>query len=1008
MSGESNRYLHEYQAAQRYLRLSRAYAEHLGGLRWSSSEDALVLADGRLFAFTEGIAEFVDGFASQGPEIPFGYLLHWMDLVQNCRSLPVQAVQRLSAAFKETGSQWRFAGAFAATLTSGIPEVPDPPNFDQIGQWLRNRAFPIRWFTAQFHEAPTEHGAPVVAPSAFEGQVLAALDAYSDDELRTWLRTGRGPIHEGERLADELPQPRTFTRIAETLLQRPRLAGAQTYVTQLVGALTLPPRRFMPEELPVGGYTDIVTQGKVEHLLPTQFALDEFEFLRRYAERELLYFRREEPPVQNREELIVLLDQGVRTWGDVRLVLAAGMLAFGKNASARELPFLVATTGNGGKIIDPLQAEDAELGEMLEASDLSLHPGLALERVLESPSEMQRDVVLLTHPRGLRESDVLNAARRLPPHDRLFGVTLDQRGNAEVSEVRRGTPIRVRQFHVDFAPSLPKARPAAGVSGPWTGDVETIPFPFRLGTEPTIAHFDLDHDNQWLLTASGAGILHLWRMDGSPQEMLPRSRGDNVLTQVIGVLGVSGGFVVAGMTANQDATAVEPTSYEVLFEGFDPARKIPTIKAIREITGWGLKESKDFVEGTTPSSVKDGLNKQDASDIERQLIDGGAWVHITPNNHFLTLTHYDVVRRRCTRYAFGRWHTRAIEIRYAPDSHRVVVLARSGKLEGAVDLLTGRREERHPGEAESGSLLQGMSSVCNHRDIATFGPMANRPRCVIQDYSTGQLRLFRDPGDPILMLPMSDGRPCFANGSINRAQLAGSTLALHAQRRDIGQCITLVRVPDGAALREYAIKADRTQIVRHLLSADGSQIALLRADQRVEVEAVHAPAGPAICTRVGGFNTQPRLFVGRRFLIVNLGASKQFWHLLEWTDGTLSHTYERERTPSQCEVGRRSLQADAAMPIREKWPACCHEDPERYIAAIKKGSLWFVLDRFGQVAILNRREHIVAMCMAFRDRFAVWAPGEVRWGSSTLQVGAVTENAAATIGQALLDAETMT
>jgi len=36
MSGESNRYLHEYQAAQRYLRLSRAYAEHLGGLRWSS------------------------------------------------------------------------------------------------------------------------------------------------------------------------------------------------------------------------------------------------------------------------------------------------------------------------------------------------------------------------------------------------------------------------------------------------------------------------------------------------------------------------------------------------------------------------------------------------------------------------------------------------------------------------------------------------------------------------------------------------------------------------------------------------------------------------------------------------------------------------------------------------------------------------------------------------------------------------------------------------------------
>ncbi len=65
----------------------------------------------------------------------------------------------------------------------------------------------------------------------------------------------------------------------------------------------------------------MTTTGNPEQILPSQFALDDLEFLRRFAERELLYFRREEPHSRTREELVVLLDQGVRTWGIVRLVL---------------------------------------------------------------------------------------------------------------------------------------------------------------------------------------------------------------------------------------------------------------------------------------------------------------------------------------------------------------------------------------------------------------------------------------------------------------------------------------------------------------------------------------------------------------------------------------------------------------------------------------------------------------------------------------------------------------
>src|SRR5262249_56649619 len=119
---------------------------------------------------------------------------------------------------------------------------------------------------------------------------------------------------------------------------RRRLAGARRSVARLAGALPLPRRRLDHHELPLGGYADVTTKGHVDQLLPSQFALDEWDFFRRFAERELLYFRREEPHAPVRQQLVVLLDQGVRTWGGVRLVLAAAVMALGRQAGRPGAP----------------------------------------------------------------------------------------------------------------------------------------------------------------------------------------------------------------------------------------------------------------------------------------------------------------------------------------------------------------------------------------------------------------------------------------------------------------------------------------------------------------------------------------------------------------------------------------------------------------------------------------------------------------------------------------------
>src|SRR5262249_2454196 len=160
---------------------------------------------------------------------------------------------------------------------------------------------------------------------------------------------------------------------------RERLSGALALVSSLAGALTLPPRRLDQHELPVGGYADVTTRGSPERLLPSQYALDSLEFVRRFAENELLYFRREEPNNPTREELIIVLDQGVRTWGGVRLALAGAVMAFARLAARRKISFRLATTGNGGKPVDPVEVGAAKIGDLLEASDLTPHPTSAME-----------------------------------------------------------------------------------------------------------------------------------------------------------------------------------------------------------------------------------------------------------------------------------------------------------------------------------------------------------------------------------------------------------------------------------------------------------------------------------------------------------------------------------------------------------------------------------------------------------------------------------------------------
>ena len=83
---------------------------------------------------------------------------------------------------------------------------------------------------------------------------------------------------------------------------------------------------------------------------------------------------------------------------------------------------------------------------------------------------------------------------------------------------------------------------------------------------------------------------------------------------------------VAGAGAAPAAAAEEQTEFTVVLIGFGD-KKIQVIKEVRAITGLGLKEAKDMVEGV-PAPVKEGLSKEDAQKIKAQLEAAGAQVEI--------------------------------------------------------------------------------------------------------------------------------------------------------------------------------------------------------------------------------------------------------------------------------------------------------------------------------------------------------------------------------------------
>ena len=101
---------------------------------------------------------------------------------------------------------------------------------------------------------------------------------------------------------------------------------------------------------------------------------------------------------------------------------------------------------------------------------------------------------------------------------------------------------------------------------------------------------------------------------------------DKILKEEYGIAPAAAAVAVAAGPAAGAPAAEEKTSFDVVLKSAG-ASKLAVVKLVKELTGLGLKEAKDLVDGA-PNTIKEGLAKADAEGLKKQLEDAGAEVEL--------------------------------------------------------------------------------------------------------------------------------------------------------------------------------------------------------------------------------------------------------------------------------------------------------------------------------------------------------------------------------------------
>ncbi len=291
--------------------------------------------------------------------------------------------------------------------------------------------------------------------------LLGRLPVLSTERLELRRRTGLDAV--GGSASDELPLPMQIRSLMSQLEGDPEWQGLAQVTKNLMAAVHVPRALGDPDELPLGGFSDICNRGPMDRLLTSELANDDLVLSVRVALNEALYLRRESPPRAPQNARLLLVDNGIRLWGLPRLFAAAVALAVAATTDPRT-PMQVFVPTKKQPLRDVRVHTRDGLLEMLSHMHPHAHPGNALLDLKQRSrrAEEASDVILITHEDVLSDASFASVLALVP--GKLFVATVNRRGCYALYQYSQEKLQKLQEASIDLSGLFQEAEVAADLT----------------------------------------------------------------------------------------------------------------------------------------------------------------------------------------------------------------------------------------------------------------------------------------------------------------------------------------------------------------------------------------------------------------------------------------------------------------------------------------------------------------------------------------------------------------
>jgi hypothetical protein len=374
----------------------------------------------------------------------------------------------------------------AATL-EGLHERTTPELAAEIVAAL-DAGLPAEFLQPDFEPSPT-------MASLFNASLFNDLKVFSGawraldaDALR--LRLAIGLDREVIPTEVEEPLAKRVRKLLDRLKDDREFSGMVRLTRNLMAIVHLPRPLDVPDEMPVGGVSDISQRGTLDRLLISELAQDDQMLMLRLAMNEALYLRRETPPANPPRSRVIVLDSGLRLWGVPRVFATSVALSLAALTEATIDLCVLRPEGDRLRSVD--LATRQGLIDHMKVLRPESHPARALanldHHLVKTSGEV--DAILITSDEVAADSEFRREMAEWNP-EIAFLLTVSRNGGFRLMQrTVHGTTV-LREAKLDLEELLaPTTRPTTPLIDPKrTADLPAIlrisPFPLRLSHHPS-------------------------------------------------------------------------------------------------------------------------------------------------------------------------------------------------------------------------------------------------------------------------------------------------------------------------------------------------------------------------------------------------------------------------------------------------------------------------------------------------------------------------------------------